>query len=145
MECFFHKCCKTLEDKDLLKVIPYTFAIGRLIYGMLYIRSDICFTVGIVSKYQSNLSMKHGTMIKLILKYLRRTKDYMLVYHCDKLSSLGYTDSNFQHNKDSQKFIFRFVFTLGGRAITLRSVMQSYDSIMEAKYVVASKATKKAI
>ena len=42
---------------------------------------------------------------------------------------------------------FQVVFTLGGGAISWRSVKQSCiaDSTMEAEYVVTSKATKKAI
>ena len=30
--------------------------------------------------------------MKHILKYLRRTRDYMLVYHGDELAPIGYTD-----------------------------------------------------
>ena len=55
---------------------------GSLMYVMLYTRPDICFEVGMVSRYQSNLGSKHWKTIKPILKYLRRTKDYVLVHQC---------------------------------------------------------------
>ena len=42
-------------------------------------------------------------MVKHILKYLRRTRDYMLVYSGEDLTPLGYTDSDFQSDKDSRK------------------------------------------
>ena len=82
--------------------------------------------------------------IKHILKYLRRTRDYMLVYHCIKLLSLEYTNSNFQPGRNFRKSTFGFVFNLGGRVISWRSVKQSYivDFIIEVEYITVSKATK---
>ena len=82
--------------------------------------------------------------IKHILKYLRRTRDYMLVYHCIKLLSLEYTNSNFQSGRNFRKSTFGFVFTLGGRVISWRSVKQSYivDFIIEVEYIIVSEATK---
>ena len=35
--------------------VPYASAIGSLMYAMLYTRPDICFAVGMVSRYQSTL------------------------------------------------------------------------------------------
>ena len=62
-----------------MQLVPYASAMGSLIYAMLCTRLDICFEVGMVSRYQSNLGPKHRTVVKFILKYLRRTKDYVLV------------------------------------------------------------------
>ena len=57
---------------------------------------------------------------------------------------IGYTDSDFQSDVDFRKSILGCVFTLGGGAISWRSVKQSciVDSTMEAKYVVACEAAK---
>ena len=62
-----------------MQLVPYAFVVGSLLYTMLCTRLDICFEVGMVSRYQSNLGPKHRTVVKFILKYLRRTKDYVLV------------------------------------------------------------------
>ena len=59
--------------------VPYVFAMGILMYVMLCTMPDICFTVGMVSRYLSNLGLKHWISIKHILKYLRRTRDYVLI------------------------------------------------------------------
>ena len=71
----------------------------------------------------------------------------MLVYRCEDLIPIGYTDSDFQLDLDFKKFTSGCVFTLGGGAITWRSVKQSCiaDYIMEAKYVAACEAAKEAI
>ena len=52
---------------------------GILMYAMLCSRPDICFEVGMVSRYQSNLGLEHWITVKHILKYLRRMRDYVLV------------------------------------------------------------------
>ena len=63
----------------------------------------------------------------------------MLVYLENNIVPIGYTDSDFQSNKDSRKSTSRNVFTLGGGAINWRSIKQSWiaDSTMEAEYVAA--------
>ena len=71
----------------------------------------------------------------------------MLVYHGNELAPIGYTDSNFQSDADLRKSTSGYVFTLGGAAISWRSIKESSiaDSTMEAEYVAASEATKDAV
>ena len=83
--------------------IPYASAVESLMYAMLCTRLDICFAIGMVSRYQSNPGPEHRTAVKHILKYLRRTKDHMLMYGGDELIPVGYTDSDFMSNKYSRK------------------------------------------
>ena len=130
-----------------MRRIPYASAIGSLMYAMLCTRHDICYEVGIVSRYQSNLGMGHWIAVKHILKYLRRTRDYMLVYSGRDLNPIGYTDSDFQLDKDSRKSTSGSIFTLGGRAVVWRSIKQSSiaDSTMEAEYIAACEAAKESV
>ena len=109
---------KTLKEENTMRQVPYAFAVGSLKYAMLCTRPDICYLVGMVSRYQSNLGLKHWQAVKHILKYLRRTRDYMLVYHSKNLIPIGYTDSDFQSNLDFRKITLGCVFTLGGGAIS---------------------------
>ena len=44
---------KTLEQKECMSRIPFASAVGSLMYAMLCTRPDICYAVGIVSRYQS--------------------------------------------------------------------------------------------
>ncbi|KAA0042319.1 retrovirus-related pol polyprotein from transposon tnt 1-94 [Cucumis melo var. makuwa] len=108
---------------------------------------DICYLVGIVSRYQSNLGRDHWTIVKNILKYLRRTKDYRLVYGSKDLILTGYTDSDFQTDKDARKSTSGSVFTLNGGAVVWRSIKQSCiaDSTMKAEYVAGCEAAKEAV
>ena len=98
--------------------IPYASAVGSLIYVMLCTRPDICFAVGMVSRYQSNPDPEHWITANHILKYLRRTKDYMLIYGGDKLIPIGYINLKFMLYKDSRKSTSEHLFTLGGGAVS---------------------------
>ena len=138
---------KTQEEENMMRQVPYASAVGSLMYAMLCTRPDICYSVGMVSRYQSNSGPKHWQAVKHILKYLQRTRDYMLVYRCEDLILIGYTDSDLKSDLDSRKSTSGCVFTLGGGAISWRSVKQSCiaDSTMEAKYVAACEAAKEAV
>ena len=91
---------KTLEQKERMSRIPFDLGVDSLMYAMLCTRPDICYTMGIVSRYQSDLGEEHWIALKHILKYLRRTRDYMLVYYSWSLETIGYTDSYFQGDID---------------------------------------------
>ena len=69
----------------------------------------------------------------------------MLVYHCDELLSLRYTDLDF--HRDSCKSTFDFVFTLSGGSVSWKSVKESCitNSAMEVEYVATFEVVKKAI
>ena len=86
-------------------------------YAMLCTRLDIGYAVGVVSRFQSNPGIEHWMIVKHILKYLRRMVNFMLVYSGRDLNPLGYTDSDFQSNKDSRKSTSDSVFTIGGAAV----------------------------
>ncbi|KAA0051436.1 gag/pol protein [Cucumis melo var. makuwa] len=125
-----------------MRKILYASAVGSFMYAMLCIRPDICYSVGMVSRYQSNPGRDHWTVVKNILKYLRRTKDYMLVFVTKCLILTGYTDSDFQTDKDTRKSTSGSIFTLNGGAVVWRSVKQTciVNSTIEAEYVAACEA-----
>ena len=45
---------KTLEDRALMEKIPYTFAIGSIMYTMLCIRPEVVFAPSVMSRFQAN-------------------------------------------------------------------------------------------
>ena len=141
------QCPKTHQEEEDMRRIPYASAVGSLMYAMLCSRPDICYEVGIVSRYQSNPKMGHWIAPKHILKYLRRTRDYMLVYSGGDMNPIGYTDSDFQSDKDSRKSTAGSIFTLGGRAVVWRSIKQSSiaDSTMESEYIATCEAAKESV
>ena len=55
------KCPKTQKERSRIEGIPYTSVVGSLMNAMLCTRLDICFAVGMVSRYQSNPGPEHWT------------------------------------------------------------------------------------
>jgi len=86
-------------------------------------------------------------VVKIILKYLRRTKDQFLIYGDSELKLKGYTNASFASDKDDSKSISGYVFTLNGSAVSWKSSKQATVaySTTEAKYIAASEAAKEAI
>lgn len=50
---------KTSKEIDHMRQYSYTSAIRSLMYDILCTRVEICFVVGMVSRYQSNLGPEH--------------------------------------------------------------------------------------
>ena len=71
----------------------------------------------------------------------------MLVYGGEELVPVGYTNSDFMSDKDSRRSTSGYVFTLGGGAITWKSIKQKCiaDFTTEAEYVAACEAAKEAV
>ena len=116
-------------------------------YVMLCTRLDIYYTLRVVSWYLSNSDLVYWIVVKHSLKYLRRIRDYILIYSGGDMNLLGYTNFDFQVDKDSYKSTSRSIFTLSGEAVIWRSIKQSSidDSTIEAEYIVASEAAKEAV
>ena len=56
---------KTLKEENTMRQVPYASAVGSLKYAMLCTRPDICYLVGMVSRYQSNLGLKHWQAVSI--------------------------------------------------------------------------------
>ena len=130
-----------------MRKVPYAKAIGSLMYAMVCTKPDVYYVVDMVSRYQSNSGLTHWTTVKHILKYLRRTKDYMLEYSGADLIPVGCTNSDFQSDRDSRKSTSGYIFTLGGGAISQRSINQSciVNSTTEAEYVATLEVAKEVV
>jgi hypothetical protein len=117
-------------------------------YAMLCTRPDVAYPISVTSRFQANPGMSHWTAVKNILKYLRRTKDSILVYGGDQeLVVNGYTDASFQTDRDDSKSQSGFVFLLNGGAVSWKSSKQdtTADSVTEAEYLAAAEAAKESV
>ena len=48
------QCLTTPQEEEDIRRVLYTSAVGSLMYAMLCTRPDICYAVGVVSRFQSN-------------------------------------------------------------------------------------------
>jgi hypothetical protein len=72
-----------------------------------------------MSRYQSNYGEAHWTIVKNILKYLRRTNEAFLVFGGEEeLIVKGYSDASFKTDTDDSKLQSGFVFRHNGGAVS---------------------------
>ncbi|KAI3791968.1 hypothetical protein L2E82_05835 [Cichorium intybus] len=69
----------TDEEIADMSQVPYASAVGSIMYAMMCTRPDVAFSLSMVSRYQGNPGRVHWTAVKNILKYLRSTKNFVLV------------------------------------------------------------------
>ncbi|XP_070005403.1 secreted RxLR effector protein 161-like [Nicotiana sylvestris] len=102
-----------------MESIPYSSIVGSLMYAQTCTRPDISFAVEMLGRYQSNPGIDHWKAAKKVLRYLKGTKDYMLMYRRSKhLEVVGYSDSDFAGCIDTRKFTFGYLFQLAEGAIS---------------------------
>ena len=78
--CKLFTCVKSFTTFSHTTPTLYASRVGSLMYGILYIRLDICYVVEVVNQYDSKPRWDHWVVMKQILKYLTRMRNYMLVY-----------------------------------------------------------------
>jgi hypothetical protein len=91
----------------------------------------------------------HWKLVKGILKYLRNTKDMVLVYggNEEELNIKGYVDASFDTDPDDSKSQTGYVFMLNGGALSWESCKQDLvaQSTMESEYNSASEAANEGV
>lgn len=92
---------------------------GSIIFSMVKTRPDIAYVTSLVSRFIKNPSYQFTKIIKTILKYLKESKNREIIYSKEeKLKIDGYSDSDWTGDKESQRFISKFIFILNGRLIS---------------------------
>ena len=83
-------------EREYMSRVPYTNAIGSLMYAMACTRPDISHAVGVVSRYMHNPGKDHWQAVKWILRYIHNTVDVGLVFEKkDSQYLVGYCDSDY--------------------------------------------------
>ncbi|GKB32371.1 hypothetical protein Tco_0871772, partial [Tanacetum coccineum] len=86
-------------DKEVkyMKTVPYSSAVGSLMYAMVCTRPNLAHAASVVSRFMANPGKAHWKAVKWILRYLKGASNICLVYdgkgHGDGL--VGYADSDY--------------------------------------------------
>ncbi|MCO5587924.1 hypothetical protein L7F22_041877 [Adiantum nelumboides] len=127
-----------------MEKVPYSLAIGSLMYAMVSTRPDIAFAVGVVSRYMANLGKKHWEAVKHVLRYLKGSASKCLDFGNIDTSIVGYTDSDYAGCVDTRRSTINYVFLFVGVAVSWRPCLQNCtsSSTTEAEYVAAFSSSK---
>lgn len=125
----------------------YQSAIGSIMYGMLGTRPDIAYAVSVVSRYSSNPTETHWKAVQRILRYIKGTLNYQLVFEGPLRKLVGYSDSDWAGDKSTRRSTSGFIFNIGSGAISWSSKRQPTVALStcEAEYIGQTQATKEAI
>lgn len=93
---------------------------------------------------------QHWIGIKRVLRYIKGTLDYGLIYKSSETNSIileGYADADWGGDSSTRKSTSGYVFKIGNCTISWRSKRQSIVALSstEAEYVALSHATQEAI
>jgi hypothetical protein len=130
------------EDKDW-----YASAVGSIMYLMMGTRPDIAFAISVLSRFLGNPGPSHLAGVKTLMRYLRGTLDFDLVYRGELRHLGGYTDSDWAGDTDTRRSTAGYVFNIGSAAISWSSKRQPTVALSstEAEYMAQTQATKEAI
>jgi hypothetical protein len=90
----------------------------------------------------------HLTAVKIIFRYLKGTKDFVLKYKKDiKYNLVGYSDADYAGDLDDRHSTSGNIFVLSGGAISWLSKRQPTVALSttEAEYISLSQATQEAV
>jgi ATP-binding cassette subfamily B (MDR/TAP) protein 1 len=61
------------EQMDYMKSLPYSSAVGSVMYAMIGTRPDYPYPVGVISRYMSKPLRSHWQAVKWVLRYIKGT------------------------------------------------------------------------
>ncbi|XP_073019460.1 secreted RxLR effector protein 161-like [Primulina eburnea] len=118
-------CPNTSEEIHEMSKVTYSSVVGSLMYTMMCTRPDICYAVGLVSRYQSNPGRRHWSAVKRILRYLKGTTYYILCYQGKDLTLKEYTDADWGGDLDERNSTSGYAFLVNDGRTSWRSKKQT--------------------
>ncbi|KAG8478610.1 hypothetical protein CXB51_028417 [Gossypium anomalum] len=135
------------DEIKYMSHVPYSSAVGSLMYAMVCSRPDLSYAVSAVSRYMANPGKEHWKAVQWILRYLRGTTDVCLQFGRTEDGVIGYVDADFAGDLDRRRSLTGYVFTIGGCAISWKATLQTTVALSttEAEYMAITEACKEAI
>ncbi|XP_042033570.1 secreted RxLR effector protein 161-like [Salvia splendens] len=128
------------DKEEKVDLTLYKSLVGSLRY-LTCTRPDILYATGLVRRYIENPTTTHFKVAKRILRYLKGTIDYGLLYSAtNDYMLVGYSDSDWAGDTDDRKSTSGYVFYMGDTAFTWMSKKQPIVTLStrEAVYVAAT-------
>jgi hypothetical protein len=163
----------TSEYRSIAEVAGFSYRqiLGELIYAYVVGRLDIGYAVTFLARFSQHPTAAHYTALKSVVKYLRRTKSWGLLYwrpaplaHLPRVPTeqpsldshlppfpdhplselVGYVDAAHATDLVTRRSITGLVFTLAGGAVAFKSKVQPTvsTSSTEAELIAAVTAAK---
>jgi hypothetical protein len=141
---------KTLtKEEEARQGIPYRNLVGALVHIQRGTRPDISNAVRELSRFLNCYSTEHFVQASRVLRYLKRTSDYGLVFDGNSVRDeiqlfQVYSDASFGNKELRRRSVTGFVILLAGAAVSYKSICQNCISIstFEAEMIACSEACR---
>jgi len=80
--------------------VPYSSAVGFLMYDMVCSRPDLSYVMSLVSRYISNPGKEYWRAVQWIFRYLKGTTHSCLKFGRTDKGLIGYIDSDYVADLD---------------------------------------------
>lgn len=139
------KLLKDVNNKSLK--IPYQQLIGSLMYLSVLTRPDISFSVSYLSQFNNCFNETHWKHLKRLLKYLKKTKEYGILYKKTNDNLHGYVDADWASCSLDRRSYTGYCFILSNSIISYESKKQKTVALSstEAEYMALSESCKEGI
>ncbi|WCJ34767.1 Retrovirus-related Pol polyprotein from transposon TNT 1-94 [Euphorbia peplus] len=131
------------ESGEPVNSTQFKSMIGGLRY-LVHTRPDIAYAVGVISRFMERPTMLHLNAAKRVLRYVKGTLNFGLVYKEGRGNYLlsGFSDSDLAGNIDDRKSTGGMAFYLDDRLITWISQKQRCVALSscEAEFMAATAA-----
>ncbi|GBO01753.1 Retrovirus-related Pol polyprotein from transposon TNT 1-94 [Araneus ventricosus] len=136
-------CIATTPDDKL----PYRELIGSLNYLAVCTRPDIAYSISKLSQYLTCYDKSHRLAAKRVLRYLKKTINYGLVFELDDKVVYGYSDSDWGNSQEDRKSYSGYCFMLSNSVISWESKKQKTVALSstESEYMSLSDSCKEAL
>ena len=74
------QCPSSDEDIEYMSRVPYSSAVGSLMYAMVCSRPDLSYAMSLVSRYMAHPGKEHWKVVQWIFRYLRDTSNACLKF-----------------------------------------------------------------
>lgn len=132
------------ENGEPVDSTTYKSIVGGLRY-LTHTRPDISYAVGLVSRFMERPTKQHLQAVKHILRYIRGTTDYGLVYTRgnEEMILTGYTDSDMAKDVIDRRSTTGITFYLNDNLITWAFQKQKSVALSscEVEFMAATSAT----
>ena len=139
------------EERLSMQAVPYSEAVGSLLYLARGTRPDIAYSVAFLSRFVANPGRAHWQAVKHLFRYLQGTKDLRLVYRGNQFNAQDvfrtFSDAAHGDSIDTGRSTSGYLLTIGGGAVSWSSRLQSLvaQSTTEAEYIAAVDAGREAV
>lgn len=119
---------KATEQTEGVDATLSQSAVGSLLYLSGWTRPDIAFAVSQVARFCSNPTTELWTAVKRILRYLKGTPTYGLMYTTSGDTSgilIGYSDADWADDVNDRKSTSGYLFMMSGAAVSWKSQKQT--------------------